>query len=513
MRSPLLRLLRRSLRQAAAERTPSDPSRRSLLRSTALAGAALAVPGWLQSCTRPSAADVRHDVRVVIVGAGIAGLRAADILASKGIRADVYDGANRLGGRIMSVTDRVVPMAVTEYGGEYIDSNHTDILHLAERFDLPLIDLDDEAYQRYEDTFVFEGRRYTGADIVREIAPLIEPLRRDIARLPSDLRDLAESPAVGLDAISIESYLASHGVSGWLRAFFDVAFVTENGCELGDQSALNMLTLISTDVSGGRFDQFGDSDERFKVRGGNGLLISHLSKGLPGTIRTGHMLERLHSIGKTTILTFRKDNTSVEVPADMVLLALPFSVLRTVHIDVAFTPAKRRMIQELRYGANSKVMMGFGRPFWHDHGANGVVYTDMAPQLVWDNTALQGVGGGGLTFFSGGATCRDLGRRPMRDVATALVDDLTTVWPEARALHTGVVERYHWPGSRYAMGSYSSYAPGQWTAFYGREAQPEGTIYFAGEHCSKDFRGFMNGAAETGRMAATSMLASLGIVA
>ena len=58
----------------------------------------------------------------------------------------------------------------------------------------------------------------------------------------------------------------------------------------------------------------------------------------------------------------------------------------------------------------------------------------------------------------------------------------------------------------YAKGSYSCYKPGQWSTIAGKEIEPVGHFFFAGEHCSENFQGFMNGAAETGRAAAASVI-------
>jgi monoamine oxidase len=64
----------------------------------------------------------------------------------------------------------------------------------------------------------------------------------------------------------------------------------------------------------------------------------------------------------------------------------------------------------------------------------------------------------------------------------------------------------HWPSYPYSLGSYAAYKKGQWTTIRGAEFKPVGNLFFAGEHCSLKYQGYMNGAAETGFLAAQEIL-------
>src|SRR6185503_21334141 len=102
-------------------------------------------------------------------------------------------------------------------------------------------------------------------------------------------------------------------------------FVTEYGLEIAEQSAINMLYLISTDTSGSTFDVFGDSDERYKVKGGNQRVVDELAKRLEGSIETSCRLESIRPAGKSYTLSFQSGSSSREVEADIVLITIPFS--------------------------------------------------------------------------------------------------------------------------------------------------------------------------------------------
>jgi monoamine oxidase len=85
------------------------------------------------------------------------------------------------------------------------------------------------------------------------------------------------------------------------------------------------------------------------------------------------------------------------------------------------------------------------------------------------------------------------------------------VFPGTQAAFNGRTSRFHWPTHPFTLASYACYRPGQWTTLAGAEIEPVGGLFFAGEHCSYDYQGYMNGAAETGRRAAEAVLDALGV--
>jgi len=495
-----MRMLRRAIRNAHSE------SRRDFLRNAALTSVAVGLPPIISSCSKPQHALPAGSVpRIAIVGAGIAGLHAAYTLHQSGVRADVYEASNRTGGRMMSAHNLIIQGATTELGGELIDSSHSDMLSLAQQFNLELVDLESEPYNALHETYYFEGRTYSEADIVREIIPVL-----------AHIRDESEE-SVGIarstfDKQSIASYFGHLGLTGWLRSFLEVAFITENGTDLEEQSALNFLSTVGSEISNDVFNVYGMSDERYKIKGGVQQITDKLSNAVADTIHHGHALERIERRATKYVLSFRKDNSVIDVTADIVVLALPFSVLREVDVRIDALPhSVHDMISTLKYGNNGKIVVGFPRPFWHDEQHSGSIFSDLPLQMAWDNAALQGVEGGGLTFFSGGSLCRVIGSMSKQKAADMLLEHLHTIWPTSRDVQPGRIERIHWPEMKWARGSYSTFAPGQWTKFEGLLSQPHinATLHFAGEHCSDAQRGFMNGAAMTGRQAAENILAAM----
>jgi monoamine oxidase len=137
--------------------------------------------------------------------------------------------------------------------------------------------------------------------------------------------------------------------------------------EIGEQSSLNLVLSIGTNLGGG-FEPFGTSDERFTVVGGSVRIIEGLLGLMADRVQSGHQLVALRSQGAGYVLTFlTPSGPTVEVPAEIVILALPFSILRQVEIQVPLPAIKRQAIDQLGYPmfgvAQRNPLRGKGRIF------------------------------------------------------------------------------------------------------------------------------------------------------
>ncbi|MEO7676866.1 MAG: FAD-dependent oxidoreductase, partial [Verrucomicrobiota bacterium] len=278
--------------------------------------------------------------------------------------------------------------------------------------------------------------------------------------------------------------------------------------DAGEQSSINMLFLISTDLSKNSLDLLGESDERYKIKGGNQLVTDELTKRLAGQIQYEQRLVAIKPRGKGFTLTFDGPGAK-EVEADFAIVTIPFTMLREVDIQVDLPASKKKAISELGYGNNAKLMLGFTKRIWRDLGYGGNVYSDEPFQLAWDNSRLQGGTAGGLTLYSGGKAALEVGGGTPKEQAIRLQPGAEKVCPGLKKEFNGNAERFHWPTYPFTKASYACYRPGQWTTIAGAEIKPVGNLFFAGEHCSADFQGFMNGGAQTGKDAAKSVVKAL----
>jgi monoamine oxidase len=526
-RSPLFGLLQRAARIAsAANESPApldefiervnahriDASRRRFLREGSAAAAGLLLAGCAGTLQLASSGS---DEEVVIVGAGIAGLTAAWRLHQSGVRVRIIEAQNRIGGRMFSLRGFFPDAQVIELGGELIDSNHVRIRALATEMGLALDDLQEPNPPVKSELWWSDGRAVSEAEMIREFVPVAAAIQRDLATLgDGDITYGAPQNAQVLDALTVSQWLDRNDVRGWLRKLIDVAYTTEMGLECDQQSALNLITFIGTKPD--EFRIFGESDERYHVRGGNDSIPRALAARLSAAIETDTALEAItQRANGDFVLSLKQGTASRQLRASHVLLAIPFTTLRQVRIDVPLPAVKLRAIHELRYGTNAKLMIGFDQRIWHDrYHYNGSVYADLPFQTTWETTRKQAGAGGVLVNFVGGRHGLEIGQGSAKTQADKAARELDAIFPGIAATRDGAREvRMHWPTFPWTQGSYACFGPGDWTTVRGAMGEIVGRLFFAGEHCAFDTQGFMEGGCESGETAAAAILKSLNVAA
>jgi monoamine oxidase len=465
---------------------------------------------------------------VGIVGAGMAGVHCAYLLKQAGISAALYDAQNRVGGRMF--TDRTTFAQPDgqhcELGGELIDTGHTTIQSLCQLLGIDLYDYSTDAPSLNHIVGYFGGKTITISDILAGFGPIASAINT----AANSLTDPNNAPSYkdhnggdAIDAMSIAQWFDSVGASGPVRSLLDVAYNIEFGLETSKQSAWNFLWQISP-ADPTSFQVFGASDERFHTKTGNDAIPTRLGGLLDqNQINLGHQLLKVavNADGRIT-LTFDHGGKTVVAVFDHVVLALPFTILRTVDMTgVSMTAVKSKAIQTLGYGTNAKLMAGFSSRVWRtppDGGAtypasDGSAYSDLASfQNTWETSRLQPGASGIITDYTGGNLGVAVGQGTPESQRDLFLTDFDTVFPGAKAASNGKVSRMHWPTFQWTLGSYACYLVGQWTGISGAEIERVGNVHFAGEHTSRDFQGFMEGAAETGAMAAAEVLTDLGLM-
>ncbi|MGZ5493218.1 MAG: flavin monoamine oxidase family protein [Thermoanaerobaculia bacterium] len=516
-RTPLFAMIQRCLRNAHSSLETGVPlfeildqaaEARVTRRQFLAAGATAAAAASLAACTTfPSSS--RGEDQVIIVGAGIAGLTAGYRLAKAGVGVRIVDGQHRTGGRMLSLRDFFPDGQVAELGGELIDSGHTHIRRLARELGIEIDDLaaDDRALKG--EIWYFDGARRSDREVAEAFRPVAARIKSDVARLGDEqINYLTRGAAAELDRMTLAQWLDGAGVTGWFRELLDVGFTTEYGLEIDRQSALNLLTMIDPVVK--PFRIYGESDERYHVRGGNDRIPRALAAALRDRIRLNSILQRIRQRADGQIeCTFTRGATSFTAAAPHVIVAIPFTMLRSVEIELELPERKRRAIRELGYGTNAKLMAGFSRRLWRTHHrSNGSTLTDLGYQLSWETSRLQPGSSGILTNFTGGRRGVDLGKGSAAEQAADLARQLDVIYPGLAELR-GKESRMHWPSNPFVRASYACYLPGQWTTIRGAEGEPLGNLHFAGEHCSMDAQGFMEGGCETGERAAAEVIAAI----
>jgi monoamine oxidase len=307
-----------------------------------------------------------------------------------------------------------------------------------------------------------------------------------------------------------------YGAGGLLRSVIAAAYAAEFGAGLDELSAISFLRFVYGDRRS-KFGTYGaNAGDHYHVVDGNDRIATAMAQRLPDPVRFGHRLVAARKLaGGQVRLTFDVGGRSVQSDHDVVVFALPFTVLRDVQLDASLElPAwKRLAIANAAMGENSKLMVGFKKPYWFvEHESNGSVSSDRPYlQNTWETNPINGNDSRAvLTHQAGGALARSLlpgtvqadARAFLGDLEQALPGALNAVQRNARGQLVAFTE--NWGTNPYSKGSYTYTRPGYFTSIAHNEAKPVGNVLFAGEHTSSfyEWQGFMEGAALSGLRAA-----------
>ncbi len=538
-RTPLLRALRalaedhrtaEHLGLAPAElrgqRVEAAYSRREILKRAGVVGAGAAVAGPLAFASRAGAATAP---RIAIVGAGIAGLSAAMTLADKGVASTVYEASpDRIGGRMHS--DRTGYWAdgqVSEFCGELIDTGHKTILHLAQRFNLATTDLFGTEPNGSTDTLWFLGGYYSTSQADKDFQPIHNTLQGQVQATSYPTTYAIHTDAgVFFDNMSVYDWIERYvpgGHGSAMGRLLDAAYNEEYGAETTDQAALNLMYLLGYKAVPGNFSIFGASDERYHINGGNERLPEAIANYIGRqNIKQGWAMQSIKTNADGTVtMSFTTPGKNQTVTADHVILCMSFSVLRTLDYRGAnFDSRKQTAITQIGSGRNSKLQLQFTSRYWNTQGpwgkSNGNVYTDIGIHNIWDVSRGQAGSSGLLNDYAGGNVAA--GYKPSTPYSNAATNPQVTTYAKAflaklENVFPGITKQ--WTGKATLSTpfldpllncSYSYWRVGQYTSFSGYEGAAQGTIHFAGEHCSQDFQGYMEGGAAEGIRAANEIL-------
>ncbi|MEP7126179.1 MAG: NAD(P)/FAD-dependent oxidoreductase [Byssovorax sp.] len=465
---------------------------------------------------------------IAIVGGGIAGVSCALSLADKNVASTVYEASGRIGGRMFSNTSGTWQNGqVSEWCGELIDTGHATIRKLAKRFGLPLDNLLAAQPAGAQDTYRLGGAYYSAAQASADFAPVFDAVTTDLnaAGYPTTF-DSFTAAGAQLDAMTVRHWINTRvpgGHTSPLGKLLDLAYAIEFGADTTDQSALSLIYLLGYQPKPNKLAVFGESDERFHIRGGNQQLPQAIADSLaPGSVKLGHRMTKIKQTpAGRYVVTFETGNCTTDVTADYVVMALPFAVLRGLdYAQAGFDSLKDEAIQDLGRGHNGKLQLQLSSRLWNQTGpwpgvGNGSTYADTGYQASWEVSRAQAGATGILCLYSGGSVTDSMkasgafGTATSAGVAadiTAGRSQINAVFPGISALYNGKATQSLPHKSSFFGASYSYFRVGQYTGFAGYEGARQGGVLFCGEHTSQDFQGFMEGGASEGERAAGDLL-------
>jgi monoamine oxidase len=482
-------------------------SRRRALGLLAGGAGALALPPW--------PAFAQDEPSIAIVGGGLAGLAALDILRRRGVDATLYEARAATGGRTRSVRGVFAEDYAFDEGAQLVNTDHADLIGLINRF--RLVRVDRHAFPAFGPAREIQIGRSGGAVSDARLAVALRPIA---ARIAADARRVDagdQAFARAIDALSVRAYLDDRRMpQGEARDALEAGIRTEYGAEPDEASALELLYNLPV-VDGRDVHRISSSDEQYLISGGTDQVARHLASEHGGAIRTGKRLVALDLDGRRPRLAFADGE---RVRADRVILALPAPMIREIRIEGPLPALWRALIDEARLGRNEKLIVGYDDigAFQRALGFGGALWAAGDFSAVWNAISLAPrAGQGALCYFLGGNQVDAAARVDARDLAARFSDAARRVLPGLPAPN-GRVRRTRWCEDPLTKGAYSNFGPGQASRFaslfaieeQGRVQVPRaGPLLFAGEWLSKDWPGYMNGAVQTGRMAAEAVLAEV----
>lgn len=506
-------LLRRALERARRVQRDRDGlappraghdgiSRRALIKALG-AGAVASTSMARAASSKPGS--------VAIIGGGLAGLVALDKLVDAGINVRLYEGRNRTGGRVFTVPDAGNPGGWIEIGGQLINSDHEDMLALAKRFDIALVDR--KALPGHEqllrDRQILDDKAFAAA-----LAPIAGQIATDSERLDADF----EKVLAEIDALSVKAYLDKHRaliLDPTVRRLLEQSIRTEYGAEPHEASALQLIFNLPT-VDGEAFEILGESDERFIVSGGSGRIPAALAKLHANRIELNRTLVSITRGRGGVTLRF---NRGAPVTVDRVILTVPAPVLGALPHGGLFSPKWAAFAKEVRLGRCAKLNAAYRARPWAQTpmGPAGSTW-DLSDKAAfgetWECTMGQSGAGGTLTWYFGGDQVNGVkDRLAIRATVEAAVGEAMGDLKGAASPDSIVTG---WLDDPFTRGAYTNFRPGQFVKYGGllwleengaaTQVARSGPIFFAGEHVSDAWPGFMNGGAQTGRLAAQAVI-------
>ncbi|MFN8192891.1 MAG: NAD(P)/FAD-dependent oxidoreductase [Nocardioidaceae bacterium] len=460
----------------------------TLPRRLVLGGAAAGVAAGLE-LGLGSAAGVTPSAgaRVVVVGAGVAGLAAARDLARAGCDVTVLEARSRIGGRVH--TWRSWPDVPLDLGASWIHgwAAGNPVTALARRAGARLVTSTYASGQVHIDpTLRAAGLTHPASG---RWARVVRQAERDASRRPHD-ESLARA---------VRRRLRSRDLSDAERAdlafFLNAGYVTEWGEDARRLSARTVDDGL----------EFGPTGRDALLPDGYDQVTDLLARGLD--VRTGQAVRSIRLVGGGRVEVRTAETTSV---ARAVVVTVPLGVLRrdAIHIRPHLPSRHQQAIDRLRMGVLSKTFLRFDAPFWPPD-VDWQEYVGPVPGAWAEWFSLAKAGAPVLLAFHGGDRARELERADPRDVRADAMRVLRTVFgsdiPDPVAVRTT-----DWSLDRWSHGSYSVNAVGSTRADRAALTQPvEDRIFLAGEATDPDYSSTVHGALRSGRRAARQVLATL----
>lgn len=461
-------------------------NRRAVLRQAALAFAA-GLAGCIPAQKRPFGA------RIIVVGAGFAGLACAYELRAAGFDVTVLEARKRIGGRVFSRNDIAQSRGTVEFGGELIGANHPHWQAYALRFGLSLVELSDE--EDIAAPVLLGERLYTAeeADGLYEAMSVGEDALTAAADSVDAVAPWRTADAAALDAQSLGTFLDSLGLDPDAANALHLSMASDNAAPTSRQSLLAILAMIKAHGGG----DFWTLSETHRCQGGNQQLAERFAQALGPErlmLDTPVASVRPRSGGGARVTT----RAGAIMDCDLAVLAIPPSLWAGLDLDPR-PPAPQCGPAIKHFSVLSARPSEFAT-------LSQYALTDGLPTMTWDGLDGQDLAEAVLVGFAGAdpAERASAMTAEQRDAMVAATYD--RLYPSLRERTLRRLTA-NWPRDPFTQTGYSFPAPGQITNLRDHLIRGYPHLAFAGEHLSTGFPGYMEGALDSGVALARALAA------
>jgi monoamine oxidase len=444
-----------------------------------------------------------NEQTVTIIGAGMAGLAAAYDLHRAGWHVTVLEARNRVGGRVHTMRGFSNGL-VAEGGGEFIDNHHTRMLAFAKEFKLSLGEVGSWQGQT-DDWGAYEGKagrgndkNVWGFDLGKEYDSIWTALAELAKQVPDPAHPESAPNAKILDKQSSADWLNAQATHPLARMAFADSIRSEYTCEPENFSLLDLARNAAMYYSAPNFHK-----SSYRVIGGNDQIPRAIASLLPDVLLNTEVTSINNQADEVSV-TYKQGNSFHTISSAFAVLAIPLTTARLIEFNPPLPSAHQRMVNEISYGAVTKVMIEYRKRFWHEKGWNGRLSTDQHIVQTWDATSHLEGGHGIITAYTGGGPGKKLSALSDAERTKLAISVIEKIFPGSADLieNTATIA---WMNEPFTRCSYMALSPGQVMAHWQTLFSAAGRLFFAGEHATI-YQGFMEGAVESGQRAAKTIM-------
>jgi monoamine oxidase len=478
--------------------------RRDFLKQSVVAATAFSLtPTDICATIRPSLQPRGSAKKVIIVGAGLAGLSAAYELTELGHDVTVLEARTRPGGRVHTLREAFAEGLYAEAGASRIPNHHHFTHKYAEIFSLTLDPFEPPDsrsiyYVRGKRLQVTPGQKVMWPyDLTPEERALgLRGMRQKyVWSMLGQLGDVTNPswPPPDIvkkyDHLNRSEFWRARGASDEAISLLSVGGIDDR------LETWSTLFMLRNQALNRKFERY------YKIRGGNDLLPKSFASRLSDKIHYAAAVVSIEHTPQAVSAVFVNGGSYHKLTADYLICAVPFTVQRKIAVDPPFSVEKQRAIEQLPYLSASKIFLQTKERFWIKDGESGFATTDLPIREVWDATYKQPGKRGILQAFPISLHSRHITSMSEEARVNLALQQIEMIHPAIRKHFEGGISKC-WDEDEWARGGTAFYKPGQFTSLLPHVARPEGRIHFAGEHTSVWIDGWMQGALESGNRVA-----------